>query len=68
MENFVYDHVSNMLLKRVIVCTCLAAQLLVSLGHFHGHFTHMFIDEAGQALEAETLVGTYLLEILFWFC
>ncbi|GAQ82685.1 Silencing defective protein SDE3 [Klebsormidium nitens] len=44
---------------RVIVCTCGAAALLQEppLADTAGAFTHILIDEAGQALVAETLIA-----------
>ncbi|XP_060724073.1 putative helicase mov-10-B.1 [Tachysurus vachellii] len=41
----------------VIVVTLITAGRLVSCGIPVGHFTHIFIDEAGQAVEPECVVG-----------
>jgi len=41
---------------RIIVSTCSTSGQLFSLGLRAGHFTHVFIDEAGQATEPECLV------------
>ncbi|XP_048054939.1 putative helicase mov-10-B.2 [Megalobrama amblycephala] len=41
----------------VIVVTLVTAGRLVSGGVAKGHFTHIFIDEAGQAVEPECLIG-----------
>lgn len=41
---------------QVVVCTCAMAGNLVSLGVSRGHFTHVFFDESGQALESEILI------------
>ena len=41
---------------RVVVCTLVTAGRLVSANLPQGHFTHIFIDEAGQAVEPETLI------------
>ncbi|EDO45106.1 predicted protein, partial [Nematostella vectensis] len=41
---------------RIIVCTCSTAGQLFSLGLKPGHFTHVFVDEAGQATEPECLI------------
>lgn len=46
---------------RVVVCTCVTAGLLYSLGLSVGHFTHVFVDEAGQATEPECLIPLGLL-------
>ncbi|XP_051985600.1 putative helicase mov-10-B.1 [Xyrauchen texanus] len=41
----------------VIVVTLITAGRLVSAGFAKGHFTHIFIDEAGQAVEPECIIG-----------
>lgn len=41
---------------RILVCTCVTSGLLYSLGLKTGHFTHVFVDEAGQATELECLI------------
>ena len=46
---------------RIIVSTCVTACILYSLGLPVGHFTHVFIDEAGQATEPEALIPLGLL-------
>lgn len=42
---------------RVIVSTCVSASFAHGVGMPQGHFTHIFIDEAGQATEPEVMVG-----------
>ncbi|XP_048252901.1 RNA helicase Mov10l1-like isoform X2 [Haliotis rufescens] len=42
---------------RVVVCTCNSAGSLYTLGLKAGHFTHAFVDEAGQATEPECLIS-----------
>lgn len=42
---------------RVIVCTCLSASVPYGLGIPAGHFSHVFIDEAGQATEPEVMIS-----------
>jgi helicase MOV-10 len=42
---------------RVIVSTCVAAAMLTGIGMTRGHFSHIFIDEAGQATEPEAFVS-----------
>jgi len=42
---------------KVVVSTCSSASYLYSLGISAEHFTHVFVDEAGQASEPETLVS-----------
>lgn len=41
---------------RILVCTCVSSGLLYSLGLKTGHFTHVFVDESGQATEPECLI------------
>ncbi|KAF8906751.1 RNA helicase [Gymnopilus junonius] len=41
---------------RVVVSTCISAGVPASLGLKRGHFTHIFIDEAGQGGEPELMV------------
>lgn len=47
------------ILKRfkVIVCTCVSASIPYGIGIPRGHFTHIFVDEAGQATEPEVMIG-----------
>ncbi|XP_022081029.1 RNA helicase Mov10l1-like [Acanthaster planci] len=42
--------------QRIIVCTCITAGSLYQLGLKSGHFSHVFVDEAGQATEPECLI------------
>ncbi|KAI0690995.1 P-loop containing nucleoside triphosphate hydrolase protein [Cerioporus squamosus] len=42
---------------RVIVSTCNNASFAYNIGLPEGHFTHVFVDEAGQASEPEVLVA-----------
>ncbi|KAG9084862.1 hypothetical protein FRC06_003865 [Ceratobasidium sp. 370] len=41
---------------RVIVATCSSAALIYGRGVNPGHFTHVFVDEAGQASEPEVMI------------
>ncbi|XP_060593732.1 RNA helicase Mov10l1-like isoform X2 [Ruditapes philippinarum] len=45
---------------RILVSTCVTAGTLYTLGIKSGHFTHVFIDEAGQATEPEALISSCL--------
>ncbi|XP_053377782.1 RNA helicase Mov10l1-like [Mercenaria mercenaria] len=45
---------------RILVSTCVTAGTLYSLGIKAGHFTHVFIDEAGQATEPEAMISSCL--------
>ncbi|XP_013385978.1 RNA helicase Mov10l1 [Lingula anatina] len=46
---------------RVVLCTCITAGLLNTVGLKSGHFTHAFIDEAGQATEPDCAVPMNLM-------
>ncbi|KAM7257595.1 hypothetical protein ACFE04_013336 [Oxalis oulophora] len=41
---------------RIIVSTYMSTSLLVAEGVRHGHFSHIFLDEAGQATEPESMI------------
>ncbi|KAG8954856.1 hypothetical protein FRC04_010339 [Tulasnella sp. 424] len=41
---------------RVIVSTCASSSLMHGVGVPEGHFTHIFVDEAGQASEPEVMI------------
>ncbi|KAH9948060.1 P-loop containing nucleoside triphosphate hydrolase protein [Amylocystis lapponica] len=48
----------NILLKyKVIVATCGSASFPYGIGMPTGHFSHIFVDEAGQANEAEVMTA-----------
>lgn len=42
---------------KVVVSTCVSSSVFSGIGMARGHFTHIFIDEAGQATEPETFVS-----------
>ncbi|KAF8621326.1 hypothetical protein AX15_007864 [Amanita polypyramis BW_CC] len=42
---------------RVVVTTCVSASVVSGIGIPRGHYSHIFIDEAGQATEPETFVS-----------
>lgn len=42
---------------RVVVSTCFSASVPLGVGTPRGHFTHIFIDEAGQACEPEVMIS-----------
>ncbi|GCB60273.1 hypothetical protein scyTo_0009148 [Scyliorhinus torazame] len=46
---------------RIIISTCSTAGLFYQIGLRPGHFTHVFVDEAGQASEPECLIPLLLL-------
>ncbi|KIO33704.1 hypothetical protein M407DRAFT_17322 [Tulasnella calospora MUT 4182] len=41
---------------RIVVSTCASSSLLHGVGVPYGHFTHIFVDEAGQASEPEVMI------------
>ncbi|XP_042352397.1 RNA helicase Mov10l1 isoform X2 [Plectropomus leopardus] len=41
---------------RIVVSTCSSAGMFHNIGIQVGHFTHVFLDEAGQATEPESLI------------
>uniref|UniRef100_A0A3B4FC64 Mov10 like RISC complex RNA helicase 1 n=1 Tax=Pundamilia nyererei TaxID=303518 RepID=A0A3B4FC64_9CICH len=41
---------------RIVVSTCSSAGMFHNIGLPIGHFTHLFLDEAGQATEPESLI------------
>ncbi|XP_043980050.1 RNA helicase Mov10l1 isoform X2 [Gambusia affinis] len=41
---------------RIVVSTCSSAGMFHNIGIQEGHFTHVFLDEAGQATEPESLI------------
>ncbi|XP_031722662.1 RNA helicase Mov10l1 [Anarrhichthys ocellatus] len=48
---------------RIVVSTCSSAGMFHNIGIQVGHFTHVFLDEAGQATEPESLIPmSYLSE------
>ncbi|KAJ3561910.1 hypothetical protein NP233_g9904 [Leucocoprinus birnbaumii] len=48
---------STMKRYRVIVSTLISASIVFGIGMPRGHFSHIFIDEAGQATEPEVFVS-----------
>jgi helicase MOV-10 len=49
--------VSRLKRYNVVVSTCVSASFAAGIGMPRGHFTHIFIDEAGQATEPEAFVS-----------
>ncbi|XP_015430098.1 PREDICTED: probable RNA helicase armi [Dufourea novaeangliae] len=41
---------------RITIGTCIALGILYNMGFPHGHFTHVLVDEAGQATEPEIMI------------
>eukprot|EP00899_Mesostigma_viride_P016727 jgi/Mesvir1/25055/Mv11899-RA.1 len=52
---FCVPELPRLLGYRVVVATCISAGYLTSMGVPTGHFSHVFIDECGEALEPEAL-------------
>ncbi|TCD60518.1 hypothetical protein EIP91_009945 [Steccherinum ochraceum] len=46
---------------RVVISTCVSASVMHGVGIPRGHFTHIFVDEAGQATEPEIMVSIKML-------
>ena len=46
----------KMMTFRVIVSTCVSGGIPYGIGMPRGHFSYIFIDEAGQAMEPEVMV------------
>ncbi|PPQ70505.1 hypothetical protein CVT24_013275 [Panaeolus cyanescens] len=55
-EFFAMPSLATLLSYRVVVSTCLSGGVPASLGVKRGHFSHIFIDEAGQGKEPELMV------------
>lgn len=51
--SFGIPKVKSLINYRVVVSTCASGSLLHGVGVTSGHFTHIFVDEAGQASEPE---------------
>uniref|UniRef100_A0AAR2M0M0 RNA helicase n=1 Tax=Pygocentrus nattereri TaxID=42514 RepID=A0AAR2M0M0_PYGNA len=56
-DSFVLPSKETLMGYSIIVVTLITAGRLVSGGVPVGHFSHIFIDEAGQAVEPECVVG-----------
>lgn len=57
------EDLGNVAMHRLIVATCMTAGQFFSLDLSIGHFTHVFIDEAGYCTEPEAMVPTILLAL-----
>ena len=55
--NFSVPMMARMKSFRVVVATCVAASMVSGIGMPRGHFSHIFIDEAGQATEPEAFIS-----------
>ncbi|XP_054476043.1 RNA helicase Mov10l1 [Anoplopoma fimbria] len=50
------EDIRNASFHRIVVSTCSSAGMFHNIGLQVGHFTHVFLDEAGQATEPESLI------------
>ncbi|XP_069551370.1 RNA helicase Mov10l1 isoform X1 [Brachyistius frenatus] len=50
------ENIRHAAFHRIVVSTCSSAGMFHNLGLQVGHFTHVFLDEAGQATEPESLI------------
>ncbi|XP_048877491.1 putative helicase mov-10-B.1 isoform X2 [Brienomyrus brachyistius] len=57
LDCFVLPSMETLMGYKVIVSTVVTAGRLVSGGVPTGHFTHIFVDEAGHAMEPECLIA-----------
>lgn len=53
--------------RRILIGTCVALGQVMCLDLPRGHYSHIFIDEAGQATEPEIIIPLckYKVKILF---
>jgi helicase MOV-10 len=56
-DKFAIPPKETLMKYRVIVSTCFSASTPSGLGVPRGHFTHIFLDEAGQSTEPESMVS-----------
>ncbi|XP_032827229.1 helicase MOV-10 isoform X2 [Petromyzon marinus] len=56
-KRFCYPKKEDLMTYKVMVTTLITAGRLVSASFHEGHFSHIFVDEAGQAVEPECLVA-----------
>ncbi|TFK49293.1 P-loop containing nucleoside triphosphate hydrolase protein [Heliocybe sulcata] len=56
-EFFSVPDMQQLLKFNIVVSTCISASVAYGVGIPRGHFTHIFIDEAGQATEPEAMVS-----------
>ncbi|KAI0634733.1 P-loop containing nucleoside triphosphate hydrolase protein [Trametes polyzona] len=56
-DRFALPPLSELQKYRVIVSTCSNASFAYNIGMPRGHFTHIFVDEAGQGSEPEVLTA-----------
>ncbi|XP_051805005.1 putative helicase mov-10-B.2 isoform X2 [Acanthochromis polyacanthus] len=55
-DSYIYPAKEELMKYRIMVTTLLTAGRLVTGGIPSGHFTHVFVDEAGHAVETECVI------------
>ncbi|KAF8621344.1 hypothetical protein AX15_007875 [Amanita polypyramis BW_CC] len=55
-EVFAIPPLEELMKYRIIVSTCVTAGVLWGLGSKRGHFSHIFVDEAGHGEEPEVMI------------
>ncbi|KAJ8039005.1 Helicase with zinc finger domain 2 [Holothuria leucospilota] len=55
-KNFTIPDVEELCGYHVVVTTFVTAIHFIAISQLHGQFTHVFLDEAGQALETEAMI------------
>ena len=58
MGGFRLPSVDEVAAANVVVCTLMTSSKLRAIGIADDHFTHLFVDEAGHATEAEFMIAT----------
>ncbi|XP_043102725.1 putative helicase mov-10-B.1 [Puntigrus tetrazona] len=56
-EIIIFPCKEDLMSYKILVCTLVTAGRLVSGGFPKGHFSHIFVDEAGHAVEPETIIS-----------
>ncbi|RDB30431.1 putative helicase MOV-10 [Hypsizygus marmoreus] len=55
--HFSVPPMARMMRFKVIVTTCVSASVVSGIGIPRGHYSHIFVDEAGQATEPEAFIA-----------
>uniref|UniRef100_A0A671PS43 RNA helicase n=1 Tax=Sinocyclocheilus anshuiensis TaxID=1608454 RepID=A0A671PS43_9TELE len=56
-DHIIFPRKENLVCYKILVSTLVTAGRLVSGGFPVGHFSHIFVDEAGHAVEPETIIS-----------
>ena len=56
-NHFTVPHMARLRRFQVVASTCVSSSFSFNSGLPRGHFTHIFIDEAGQATEPEAFIA-----------